>query len=218
MMAFPFSLLCDLLSKLDQARTKRASKKANIGTAYARIIITWFKEHRRVVPREGPEAVAFLSCVFPERRPDRVFELQEKRLESIIQQAQCLGATRVRILQNWRKKNGLDFASCAERVMSQTDAEPKPGPKVSLEEINDILDQIAATSSFSSFDLREKVKAIYPQPVQASDALSRIFRRLSGCEAKWMIRMILKSYSPVQIPEELVLRQVHFFLPKLLAF
>jgi DNA ligase-4 len=102
MMPFPFRLLCDLLNKLDWARTKRASSKANTDTTYARITTAWLEKHRQIIPRAGPEVVAFLSCVFPERRPDRVYELQEKRLEPIIQQAQCLGATRLEILRNWR--------------------------------------------------------------------------------------------------------------------
>src|ERR1051326_3344307 len=160
MMPFPFRLLCDLLNKLDWARTKRASSKANTDTTYARITTAWLEKHRQIIPRAGPEVVAFLSCVFPERRPDRVYELQEKRLEPIIQHAQCLGATRLEILRNWRTKNGSDFASCVERVISQTDAEPKPGPEVSLEDIDETLDQIAAASPFSSFDLRERVKAL----------------------------------------------------------
>jgi DNA ligase 4 len=65
-----------------------------------RTVVAWFNKHDQIIPRKGPEAVAFLSCLFPERRPDRVFNLQEKRLEAIIQQAQCLGATRLKDLHN----------------------------------------------------------------------------------------------------------------------
>ena len=33
-----------------------------------------------------------------------------------------------------------------------------------------------------------------------------------------MVRMILKTYSPVHVPETLALQQFHFFLPDLLCF
>jgi hypothetical protein len=41
--------------------------------------------------------------------------------------------------------------------MRLTDAEPKPRLKVSLKEIDDILDRIAALSSFLSLELKGKV-------------------------------------------------------------
>lgn len=50
-------------------------------------LLPGFNEHDQIIPRKGLEAVALLSCLFPEGRPDRVFNLQEKRLETILQQA-----------------------------------------------------------------------------------------------------------------------------------
>ena len=217
-MPFLFSLLCDLLNELDQDRMKKESKTINVQSHHTHTTVAWFNKHRRIIPREGPEAVAFLSCLFPERRADRVFNLQEKRLESIIKQAQGLGVTRLKQLQNWRTRDGADFASCVERVMSATDSEPRPGSSVTLEELDEILDRIAATSSFSSVDLRERIEAKYAEPIRTQDALSTIFRRLYSSEAKWMVRMILKTYSPVQIPETLAMQQFHFLLPDLLCF
>jgi DNA ligase 4 len=183
-----------------------------------RTVVAWFNKHDRIIPRKGPEAVAFLSCLFPEHRPDRVFNIQEKRLETIIQQAQCRGATRLKDLQNWRNIDGSDLASCVDRVMATTDSELRPGPSVALEELDEILDRIAATSSFLSVDLREWVKAKYMEPIWTNDALSIIFRRLGSSEAKWVVRVVLKTYSLVHVPETLVLQQFHFLLPDLLRF
>ena len=90
--------------------------------------------------RQGPEAVAFLSCLFPERRPDRVFSLRIGQLENIIQRAQRLGSSRMKDLQNWKTSDGLDFASCVERVMAVTHCELRCSPNVTLEELDDILD------------------------------------------------------------------------------
>src|SRR6266536_6154900 len=108
-MPFPFYLLCELLNELDRNRAK-SLKPARVRIHDGRTIVAWFNRHDHLIPREGPEAVAFLSCLFPDRGPDRVFNLQEKRLESTIQQAQCLGATRMK-----------DFASSVEYVMAVTD-------------------------------------------------------------------------------------------------
>ena len=213
-MPFRFSFLCELLNRLEIVQVKKRSNRSYYTLAYAHIT-SWFQEHQHIIPRQGTSAVAFLSSILPDKRRDRIFELRENRLESIIQQAQCLGATRMRILQGWRTRNGVDFPSCVEKVMSQTDPEPRPGPMVSLEEINEVLDRIAALSSFSSPDLRNRINTSHPQQFHTADALSYVFRRLNSSEAKWLTRMILKSYSPVHIPEHTVLQEFHYLMPQL---
>jgi DNA ligase 4 len=102
--------------------------------------------------------------------------------------------------------------------MAATDSESRPGPSVALEELDEILDRIAATSSFSSVDLRKQVKAKYMEQILTNDVLSIIFRRLNSSEAKWMVRMVLKTYSQVHVPETLALQRFHFLLPDLLRF
>lgn len=87
-----------------------------------------------------------------------------------------------------------------------------------MEGLDIILDGIAANSTFSSVDLRQQVKAKYAEPMQTDEALSKIFRKLPSSEAKWMIRMLMKTYSPVQVPEILAMQQFHFLLPDLLKF
>ncbi|KAH7124781.1 hypothetical protein EDB81DRAFT_847037 [Dactylonectria macrodidyma] len=74
-------------------------------------------------------------------------------------------------LEAVKTSGGLDFASSVERV--------------TMEELDDILDQIAASSSFSSASLRER-----------------------SSETKWMIRIISKNYSPARVPETLVMTAV----------
>jgi DNA ligase-4 len=102
--------------------------------------------------------------------------------------------------------------------MSATDAETRCGSSVTLEELDKTLDRIAATSSFSSIELRERIQANYSEPIKTQDVLARVFRRLHSSEAKWMIRMIMKTYSPVQVPETLAMRKFHFLLPDALGF
>jgi DNA ligase 4 len=113
---------------------------------------------------------------------------------------------------------GMDFASCVERVMSATDSEPRHGPSATVEELDETLDRIAVTSSFSSVNLRKRIKERHAEPIRTDDALSGIFRLLNSSEAKWMVRMLLKDYGPVHIPETLAMQQFHFLLPDLLTF
>ncbi len=48
------------------------------------------------------------------------------------------------------------------------------------------------------------------------EELLGLFRRLSISEAKWLIRMLLKNYSPIQVPEDVALRYFPFLPPALL--
>ncbi|KAF2174725.1 hypothetical protein K469DRAFT_685747 [Zopfia rhizophila CBS 207.26] len=217
-MPFDFSILCELLNELDRNRARKSSKTPNTLSSSNEIVVSWFNKHDRIIPREGPGAVAFLSCLFPERRADRVFNLQEKRLESIIKQAQGLGATRLKQLQNWRTRDGADFASCIKHLMSATDAGTRYGSSITLEELNETLDRVTATSSFLSIELRQRIEPKYVEPIRTHDVLSRIFRRLYSSEAKWMVCMILKDYSLVQILETLAIQTFHFLLPNVLGF
>jgi DNA ligase-4 len=82
-MRLPFSALCDLLNKLDQTRTK-SMNTGKFEALDARTVVAWFNKHDRLIPRQGLKAVTFLSYLFPERRPDRVFNLRKRRLESMV--------------------------------------------------------------------------------------------------------------------------------------
>lgn len=50
------------------------------------------------------------------------------------------------------------------------------------------------------------------------EVFSTIFRRLYSSEAKWMVRMLLKTYGPVLIPKVPTMQRFHFLLPDLLSF
>jgi hypothetical protein len=87
-------------------------------------------------------------------------------------------------LQSWRTSDGMGFTSCVKRVITATDANPRPDPGVTLEGINKILDRIAAISSFSSIDLKRRVSKKYTEPIGINNALSSIFRRSGNSETK----------------------------------
>jgi DNA ligase-4 len=43
--------------------------------------------------------LALLSCIFPERRANRVYDLRERKLKAIVQRALGLGVTRLKELR-----------------------------------------------------------------------------------------------------------------------
>jgi DNA ligase 4 len=212
-MPFKFRHLCDLLQSLDGNRIKKKATCAQAKNSDAPIIISWFNKHSREIPRHGIDAVAFLSSLFPERRADRCYNIQEKGLEKIVGRSLLLSTTRLRHLASWRTANGAEFAQTVQNVMAEAEFDrPRPEHEVTLEEVDALFDRIAAAYSGSSPDLRARVT----DPVAADEALSSLFRRLQSVEAKWLIRMFLKRYTPVELPEMLVMRQFHCLLPEIL--
>jgi DNA ligase-4 len=166
-----------------------------------------------------------VGCFFPlgfvieplvvsdERRPDRVYGLQEKRLERIIEKALGLGISRVYELQRLQDQQGLDFASAVQQIMSATDETLQPSGPMTIEEIDDMLDGVASTCSFSSSEIRKRVDHVR---VDATAELVKIFRRLHSSEAKWKLRLLRKDLRPVEMPEAVTLVCFHFLLPDLL--
>jgi len=73
-------------------------------------------------------------------------------------------------------------------------------------------------SPFSAVDLRNKIKTKYPSHRRADDVLSVLLHKLHSSEAKWLIRMMLNTYSPAQVLEALAMRRFHFLLPDILRF
>ena len=215
-MAFRFRWLCELLNDLDKNRVKKAaSSSSRSATLDHRSLVAWFNRYSTRIDRSREATVAFLSCLFPERRPDRVYNLQRKRLASIFGRGLGLGATRLKHLNSWQDKDGADFPDCVEAVMAQTEfPEPGPGHEVTLEEINAALDELASRSPFSAPAIRHRPF----NPRDTHDILNPILRRLQSWEAKWLVRMLLKSFSPVVVPEQFTLHEFHFLLPDLLNF
>lgn len=62
--------------------------------------------------------------------------------------------------------------------MATTDCESRAGPELTMEEIDDALDQIAALSSFSSTSLREEATTKHGGLSRIDDLLRKVFRVL----------------------------------------
>ncbi|KAN0080727.1 hypothetical protein V8E54_003931 [Elaphomyces granulatus] len=212
-MGFKFSYLCDLLSSLECNRILKASTAAKNDDLDKRTINNWFNHHEKRIHDTNTDPLAFLSCLLPERRTDRVYWLQDASLSRVIGRCLLLGISRKAELDNWRAIGGHDLGQCVENVMRQAENPIVPGQEVTTEEIDVALNKIASRCRFSGPQVRRQHAA-----VDVDNALRPLYLRLGSRDAKWLTRMILKSYSPVVLPLNHVLRNFHFLLPDLLLF
>lgn len=211
-MGFKFSYLCDLLSSLENNRVLKASTSAKNKNPDISTVDNWFNTHRRRI--DGCQNhLALLSCLFPEKRPDRVYRLQEPSLVKIIGRCLLLGASRKRDLDSWRAAGGGDLGQCVEIVMRHSENHIVQGYEVTVEEIDMALNRIASRCRFSAPKIRQNYEA-----EDIDTVLKHLYSRLPSRDAKWLTRMILKNYNPVVLPVNYVFRNIHFLLPELLLF
>ncbi|OCL02233.1 hypothetical protein AOQ84DRAFT_305094 [Glonium stellatum] len=212
-MPFKFSLICQLLEDLEktecrdppllQARKQEMTRKN---------IVDWFTKHRMALEARDINRVAVLSTLFPERRTDRVYGMQSKRLEKVVCRCLRLNKTKTARLSKWKESGNGDLGACAERVQRDVDASLGHAI-VTVDEIDTALQQMASQCKFSSLEVQAQGAS-----ESALELLERIFIRLRSWEIKWLIRLILKDFSPVILDVNLVLREFHFLLPELLKF
>ncbi|OKL64181.1 hypothetical protein UA08_00530 [Talaromyces atroroseus] len=212
-MGFRFSYVCDLLSSLEGNRLSKATSAARARNPDFCTISSWCLNHSQRIHDKGTDLLALLSCLFPDKRPDRVYWLQHASLARIIGRCLYLGASRLKDLSRWQISGSGDLAECVQNVMSQAENQIAPGQEVTVEEIDAALQQIASRCRFSGSRVRRSHAA-----VDVDEVLGSIYRRLSSRDAKWLTRMILKSYGPVELPVNYILKSIHFLLPHMLLF
>ncbi|KGO63572.1 DNA ligase, ATP-dependent, N-terminal [Penicillium italicum] len=210
-MGFKFTFLCDLLSNLDDGKTAKASTAARNHNPDIRTVAQWFSRHERSVHHADTSRVALLSCMFPEKRTDRVYWMQATQLSRVIGRCLGLGSSRLSELNRWQSPGGFDLGGCVEIVMRQAENYIPAGQELSVEEIDRAMAMIASRCRFSGPLARRNRTA-----VDVEEILSKLYRRSSSRDAKWLTRMILKSYSPIVLPEQYTLKKFHFLLPQLL--
>lgn len=187
-----------------------ADKKARGTSAIDR----WFRSNRNAIQQLNADStVALLSTLLPERRTDRVYGIQAPKLCHTL--CRCLGlrAARAKDLQAYTQPGRGNLGTCLERVFVLGGAQGFPA--VSLDEVDDLMQFLAGVSRFSD-------PSIPRQPPGSSEArnarIANLLMRMSPLEAKWLIRLILKDFTPVRLDENLVLNGYHFMLPGILRF
>lgn len=103
-------------------------------------------------------------------------------------------------------KTALDFASAVQRLVEDGGEPLQSQHSPTVEEVDQTLDRVASTGTFSSPNLRNRIKE---KSVDPSQELIGIFRRMLGLEVKWMIRLLLNDLGPVHLPEIVTMQLFH---------
>ncbi|KAJ2903971.1 DNA ligase 4 [Zalerion maritima] len=204
-MPFPFGLVCNLLQDLEGAHNAGHAKES------AKIIWDWFACCLLKIERGTMSCL--LSTLLPAKRTDRVFNIQEPRLATIVANAMHLSEARKQELR-WRYHtpgSTMDLAESVEHALLET-PNPTFDPEfeVTVEEIDMVLHRIASNCRFSSAEVRMNRGV-----VNAGDALRDIYIRLPARDAKWFTRLILKDFQPVVLEPNIVYRSFNPLLPKI---
>ncbi|KAI9787327.1 MAG: hypothetical protein M1816_007675 [Peltula sp. TS41687] len=217
-MPFRLTHLCDLFQKLEDHYTHDPPlPPPKLKSLMGQTIREWFQNHRARLDVSHASSAAFLSACFPERRTDRVYNIREKSLVKILGRVLGLSLARRKSLEDWCKPGRGDLGACVERVQREAEMPiPLAGHEVTLEEIDAAFAALASQCRFSSPAVRQSTAHdSHQNPI---DLLRPLFHRLRSRDAKWLTRMLLKNYSPLIVPEYLILAQYHFMLPELLKF
>jgi hypothetical protein len=192
-MDFKFSWLVELLQALDKARYLKALPAARSLDPDLVAVTQWFNRYGSKLAKSGALGNAFLACIFPEKTQGGP-PIEERRLAAVFGRALGFNAAQVQQLNAWRESNS-GFAACFEKVMVEDD---RPAGEVALLEVDAISKQLIANHTR-----------------RPDEILAPALNRMSTSEIKWLVQMILRSYSPVQIPEKIVMRNFEFRVPYL---
>ena len=213
---FSFSHLCDFLEKVQciSLHDPPFSPKEKHDLTAAETTL-WFKSYRRTIDSlDSDEASALLSALLPHKRKDRIYGLQSTSLAKVLGRCLGLSASKRRDLSTYKTpgRNG-DLAGCLQRVLQG--GGPPALPPVTLLEIDDLLQLLAGYSRFSASRLQFRLES--SAEVGREERLRQILFRSTPTQAKWLVRLVLKDFSPVELDEVLVVRQFHFLLPDILS-
>ena len=209
-MPLNFSLLCDLLTQLERIENQiPPPPPLSCQRLKSNKVKDWFKLHRNEIDNVSPEAL--LSSLLPHRRRDRNYCIQEKRLSRIIGQTYSLGSSRLKDLSSYTNPGRGDLGTCVERVTK--DLGPPAIPRVSVEELDSSLSELASRSRFAGPKVR-----LSRSDSDLDRPLEWLYLRMDPCQAKWLTRVVLKDIARFLPGDYQVMRAYHFLLPDLLRF
>ncbi|KAK0655425.1 hypothetical protein B0T16DRAFT_287021, partial [Cercophora newfieldiana] len=211
-MPFPFTHVGDLLQRLYDNRQRRTPHPQE------QLIEKWFAQHRDLFGQPDFDPAALLSTLLPEKRTDRVYNIQKKRLQGRVAKVQFLGASRILELSRWEKPgSGVDLADCIESTLQATPNPPSLAESVTIEEIDRVLEAIASGVRWSAPSVRAlRSSSSSTNPAEAMNELVAMYTSLTPGDAKWLTRLIFKSWEPVVIDPEVIYRAYHPLLPSVM--
>ncbi|RDW88250.1 hypothetical protein BP6252_00282 [Coleophoma cylindrospora] len=218
-MPFRFVYICDLLDTLHRIAITPTGPSI-IAAVRARrtneAMVQWFRQHRQRIDANDTDAEAVARALWLGKETGRVYGLDAKLLEQIIARALALPMEKWIELQAWELRHDAgDLAAVLERVLdgSRATVVRAEANAVTIEEIDQTLLLLASQNDQSSLAVRNLAKVcINEDPLEQ---LGKIYCRLQAREAKWLTRLILKNYGPIEIPEVLDFGAVHSSLPSM---
>ncbi|EJD08532.1 DNA ligase/mRNA capping enzyme, partial [Fomitiporia mediterranea MF3/22] len=158
----------------------------------------WVQELRKRFPRPPPDTTKMIFLMlFPEEDVRRKYGMQEVMLARVLDGVLSVNGS----LKRWASSCDTCTSSLGEevcRVMSCSATEDDGNYNtVTIQEVNSMLDELAAKSRFSACELRD--------PAAKSDRsrqtiLQSVFRKLRPFEAAVLTQIILKDLRPVIYP------------------
>lgn len=212
-MPLPFTRLCDLLSDLEDLWKRRPGPSPlTLRQQCNRCVTNWWNSLHISVYTTEIDLFALISALLPQRRTDRVYGLQPRSLSRKLKRILALGNGRHQYLDRWREAGRGDLGTCVERALQEAEF-PKQalGQQSTIEEVDNVLASIAAGYRFSAPSVRAAADGAAEQKVD--EALGSLYRRMQSREAKWLTRLILKDYGPIDIPEWVVFKSIDTRMP-----
>ncbi|KAL4063136.1 DNA ligase/mRNA capping enzyme [Scleroderma citrinum] len=191
------SLLCQIANIRATLTSSHSNRSGSSRSHSAHAVATrWIEALRnRYSPLPRGTTAHVLRLLFPEEDTPRKYDLQEARLASYL--GECLDSSTVftrdtKQLQSWSKER---FSGClGEELLkfSVPGTEDVVGPK-SLQEIDALLDELAATSKFSDKSFGDA----YPTPRPKAIILRSLYSSLPAADASYLTQIILKDLRPL---------------------
>ncbi|KAI6125420.1 DNA ligase/mRNA capping enzyme [Pisolithus croceorrhizus] len=194
----PFSFFVSLLREIADLPAKSISSRTNRSDASDHspraVAARWVAALRRdYSPLPRGTTATILRLLFPEEDTPRKYGLQESRLASYL--GGCLDSSTVfmrdaRKLKSWSKES---FSGClGEELLKFAIPGTETGPK-SLQEIDALLDELAATCQFSD----KCFHTAYPSPRSKTTILRALYDSLPATDAAYLTQIILKDLRPL---------------------
>ncbi len=214
-MTVTFGAICDLLQgveniSINQKRWQGNEKEESI----RKVISNWFRTHRLALDDPSTNGGAILSILFPHRRKDRVYGMQAPSLATKLSKILKFNHVQNLLFDGWKTNANGDLGACLERAMRPWDGTFSTKRDISIDRLDRLLKNLAASSRFSDKSIRDQRS---PQ-FQSDKGLREISITLNSWEAKWLVRMILRDHCTIELNEKFVFQQYHFLLPDLLLF
>jgi DNA ligase-4 len=214
-MTVTFGAVCSLLQSIESITTRRPRLPADQEkTGIRETISNWFLKQREALDDPSTSGGAVLSALFPHRRKDRVYGLQPRLLARKITSLLAFNHGQLALFEGWPTAKHGDLGAYVERAMKPWDGTFTSKRAFPLEQIDQLLVQLAARCRFSD----EAILKRRNWDIQTDTELKELLVRLESWEAKWLVRLILRDHCTVELEEHFVLERYHFLLPELLMF